>query len=106
LVNTGWSGGPYGIGRRIKLEYTRAMISAVLEEKLGATEFHEHPVFRMMIPADCPGVPSEILDPGNTWADKIMYDLKAKELARLFINNFEKYAGDVSVELLAAAPLL
>jgi len=106
MVNTGWSGGPYGIGKRVKLDHTRAMISAALEGKLDAVPFKEHAVFGILVPASCPGVPSQILDPRNTWADKDRYDLKAKELAGLFVTNFEKYAAGVSKSILAAAPMV
>ncbi|MBC7536386.1 MAG: phosphoenolpyruvate carboxykinase (ATP) [Ferruginibacter sp.] len=104
MINTGWSGGPYGIGSRMKLGYTRAMITAALEGKLDHVEFEAHPVFGMMMPKECPGVPAEILNPRNTWADKAAYDTKAVNLAKQFIKNFEKYAGGVSEEILAAAP--
>ncbi|MFT3908601.1 MAG: phosphoenolpyruvate carboxykinase (ATP) [Ferruginibacter sp.] len=104
MINTGWSGGPYGIGSRMKLPYTRAMITAALEGKLDNVEFEAHPVFGMMMPKECPGVPAEILNPRNTWADKAAYDTKAKDLAQQFIKNFEKYASGVSAEILAAAP--
>ena len=104
MINTGWSGGPYGVGSRMKLGYTRAMITAALEGKLDHVEFEAHPVFGMMMPKDCPGVPAEILNPRNTWADKAAYDSKAVNLAQQFIKNFEKYAGGVSEEILAAAP--
>jgi phosphoenolpyruvate carboxykinase (ATP) len=106
MINTGWTGGPYGIGNRMKLKYTRAMITAALEGRLNVIEFEPHPVFGMMIPTECPGVPSEILNPRNTWADKNAYDDKAKFLASLFIKNFEKYKDGVSDEVLAAAPKL
>ncbi|MCW3090710.1 MAG: pckA [Ferruginibacter sp.] len=106
MINTGWSGGPYGIGKRIKLEYTRAMITAVLQDKLDTVNFEKHPVFCMFMPTTCPGVPSHILDPKTTWADKELYDARAKELAQLFIKNFEKYAGGVTEEILAAAPAI
>ena len=104
MINTGWSGGPYGIGSRMKLGYTRAMITAALEGKLDNIAFEAHPVFGMMMPKECPEVPAEILNPRNTWSDKAAYDVKAADLARQFINNFEKYAGGVSEEILAAAP--
>lgn len=104
MINTGWSGGPYGIGERMKLPYTRAMITAALEGDLDNVEFEAHPVFGMMIPKECPNVPAEILNPRNTWADKNEYDQKAKKLAEEFINNFEKYADGVSEEILQAAP--
>ena len=106
MINTGWSGGPYGIGKRINLDYTRAMISAVLDNKLSDVQFTKDPVFGMMIPLSCTGVPSEILIPKNTWADKTGYDLKAKQLAQLFITNFEKYKDGVSAEIIAASPKL
>ncbi len=104
MINTGWSGGPYGVGQRMKLPYTRAMITAALEGKLDNVVYEAHPVFGMMMPAECPGVPSEVLNPRNTWASKEEYDVKAKELAKQFINNFEKYASGVNEEILAAAP--
>ena len=104
MINTGWSGGPYGIGHRMKLPYTRAMITAALEGKLDNVNFEAHPVFGMLMPTECPNVPSEILNPRNTWADKDAYDTKAKNLANQFRKNFEKYASGVSEEILAAAP--
>lgn len=104
MINTGWSGGPYGVGQRMKLPYTRAMITAALEGKLDNVEFEPHAVFGMMMPKECPGVPSEVLNPRNTWSNKEAYDAKAKELASQFIKNFEKYASGVNEETLAAAP--
>ena len=104
MINTGWTGGPYGIGNRMKLKFTRAMITAALEGELNRMEFENHPVFGVAIPKECPNVPAEVLNPRNTWADKNAYDEKAKYLAGLFIKNFEKYADGVSAEVLAAAP--
>lgn len=104
MINTGWSGGPYGVGNRMKLAYTRAMITAALEGKLDNVAYEAHPVFGMMMPKECPNVPSEILNPRNTWADKNAYDEKAVTLAKQFVKNFEKYASGVSDEILAAAP--
>ena len=104
MINTGWTGGPYGIGKRIKLSYTRAMITAALEGNLNAVEFETHPVFGLAIPKQCDDVPSELLNPRNTWTDKNAYDEKAKYLGNLFIKNFEKYASGVNEEVLAAAP--
>ncbi len=104
MINTGWTGGPYGTGNRMKLKFTRAMITAALEGKLESAEFEIHPVFGMAIPTTCPGVPDELLNPRNTWEDKAAYDEKAKYLAGLFVRNFEKYADGVSAEILAAAP--
>ena len=104
MINTGWSGGPYGTGSRMKLAYTRSMITSALEGKLNDVEYEDHPIFGMMIPKECPNVPSEILNPRNTWADKNSYDEKAVALAKQFVKNFEKYASGVSEEILAAAP--
>jgi phosphoenolpyruvate carboxykinase (ATP) len=106
MINTGWSGGGYGVGKRMKLGYTRAMITAALEGKLNNIEYEKHPVFGMMIPTLCPDVPSEILNPRNTWTDKVAYDAAAKKLAQQFIDNFKKYADGVSAEILAAAPVV
>ncbi|MEP6617011.1 MAG: phosphoenolpyruvate carboxykinase (ATP) [Ginsengibacter sp.] len=105
LINTGWTGGAYGTGNRIKLSYTRAMITAALEGKLENVEYEKDQEFGMMMPKNCPGVPQGLLNPRNTWADKNLYDLRAKELARQFINNFEKYASDASSETASAAPI-
>ena len=104
MINTGWTGGPYGIGKRIKLDNTRAMITAALEGELDNVEYEAHKIFGFMIPKSCPGVPSEILNPENTWADKDDYNIKAKELAKQFIKNFEKYASGASGETASAAP--
>lgn len=104
MINTGWSGGPYGVGQRMKLSYTRAMITAALEGKLDNAAFEAHPVFGMLMPTSCPGVPTEVLNPRNTWADPASYDVKAKDLAGQFVKNFEKYASGVNEEILAAAP--
>ena len=106
LVNTGWTGGPYGKGQRIKLAYTRAMITAALEGKLSDVEFKNFPIFNLDIPMECPGVPSELLDPGNTWDNNNDYTEMAQELAGLFMKNFQKYAAGVSEEIKAAAPIV
>jgi phosphoenolpyruvate carboxykinase (ATP) len=104
LINTGWTGGSYGEGNRIKLSYTRAMITAALEGQLDQVETIEDPVFGVAVPKEVPGVPTEILTPKNTWKDKAAYDEKAKFLAGLFIENFETYASGVNQEILDAAP--
>jgi phosphoenolpyruvate carboxykinase (ATP) len=104
LVNTGWTGGPYGTGQRIKLSYTRAIIAAVLQGALDKLAYMEHSIFGFAVPELCPGVPSDILDPRNTWEDKAAYDRQAKELARQFIHNFSKYEMQTPPEILAAAP--
>jgi phosphoenolpyruvate carboxykinase (ATP) len=106
MVNTGWTGGPYGIGSRMKLKYTRAMITAVLEGRMNDVRFDNDPIFNMAVPLECPGVPAELLNPRNTWEDKNAYDDKAHFLASLFIKNFEKYKDGVTDEILAAGPKL
>ena len=106
LINTGWTGGAHGSGSgsRIKLSYTRAMITAALEGKLDKSEYAFDPVFGFAVPQDCPGVPHEILNPRNTWTDKQAYDERAAFLAELFKKNFLKYADGVSKEIAAAGP--
>lgn len=104
LINTGWSGGPYGVGSRIKLKYTRAMITAALEGKLDNVDFVNHEVFGLAMPTSCPDVPAELLSPRNTWGDKGAYDAKANTLAEAFISNFTKYADFANDEIMAAAP--
>lgn len=104
MINTGWTGGCYGVGKRMKLSYTRAMITAALEGKLDNASFTPHPVFGIMMPDSCPGVPTEVLNPRNTWKDKNDYDVKANELAKLFVKNFCKFADAAGEEILAAAP--
>ncbi len=105
MINTGWIGGAYGKGSRIKLKYTRAMITAALNGRLDKVDYEMHPVFKMMMPKTCPGVPRELLHPRYTWADRMAYDAKANELAKLFINNFQKYVSGVNSEILSSAPL-
>ena len=105
LVNTGWSGGEYGQGKRIKLSYTRSMISAALNGELEKVEFTKHSIFGIKMPESCSGVPSEILSPRNTWTDEDKYDKKANELAKAFIKNFEKFANHANTEILESAPV-
>ena len=105
LVNTGWSGGEYGQGKRIKLSYTRSMISAALNGELEKVEFTKHSIFGIRMPESCSGVPSEILSPRNTWTDEDRYDKKANELAKAFIKNFEKFANHANTEILESAPV-
>jgi phosphoenolpyruvate carboxykinase (ATP) len=104
MINTGWTGGAYGTGQRIKLAFTRAMITAALTGELDKVAYREHEVFGVAIPESCPGVPDEILDPRNTWKDKTAYDTKAADLAAQFVRNFEKYADKADKEILDAAP--
>ena len=105
LVNTGWSGGEYGQGKRIKLSYTRSMISAALNGELEKVEFTKHSIFGIKMPESCSGVPSEILSPRNTWTDEDKYDKKANELAKAFIKNFEKFANHANTEILESGPV-
>ncbi len=102
LVNTGWSGGAYGVGSRIKIAYSRAMVNAALSGKLDKGKFVKDPIFGLDIPAECPGVPAQILNPRNTWGDKAAYDQKAAELVALFEKNFEQFAEAVPAAVRAA----
>jgi phosphoenolpyruvate carboxykinase (ATP) len=104
LVNTGWSGGPYGEGQRMKIKYTRAMIRAILNGSLAEVETRPDPVFGVGVPVSCPDVPPEVLTPRNTWKDTEAYDRKARELAERFNKNFKKYEEGVSAEVRAVAP--
>ncbi|MCK6622422.1 MAG: phosphoenolpyruvate carboxykinase (ATP) [Calditrichaceae bacterium] len=103
LVNTGWSGGPYGVGQRMDIRLTRAMIKAALTGQLQKVEFTPHEVFKVLVPANCPGVPGEVLQPRNTWKDKAAYDQKASELAKRFRKNFDKFPN-ASEAIKAANP--
>jgi len=104
LVNTGWTGGPYGIGTRMKIKYTRAMLTAALEGKLDNVEYVKDPFFNLMVPQSCPEVPSEVLNPKNTWADKNAYDVQAKKLANMFNENFKEFSEGTSEAIKNAGP--
>ena len=104
LINTGWTGGAYGTGKRMALKYTRAMISAALNGGLDNVKYNEHPVFNLRMPQHCPNVPDHLLDPRNTWDNRDAYDEKANDLAILFIKNFEQYAPYCNAEIINAAP--
>jgi phosphoenolpyruvate carboxykinase (ATP) len=101
LINTGWTGGPYGTGSRMKLKYTRAMITAALNGELDNVSFEKHSVFGILVPTSCPNVPTEILNPRNTWADKDEYDQKAIELGQKFRDNFAKFEEFANAEIMA-----
>ena len=103
LVNTGWAGGPFGVGNRMKLPYTRAMLNAVLSGGLNGVPMEVHPVFKVAVPKSCPGVPQQFLDARGMWPDKQAYDHAARDLAARFNKNFEKFSN-VSCEILEAAP--
>tara|TARA_R110002073_G_scaffold37866_1_gene108958 strand:+ start:117626 stop:119221 length:1596 start_codon:yes stop_codon:yes gene_type:complete len=102
LLNTGWSGGPYGTGERFSLKYTRAMVTAILNGSLSDVPTEEHPIFGLHMPTSVPDVPSEVLNPRNTWADKSAYDAKASELATLFRKNDTKY--NLPADILSGGP--
>lgn len=104
LVNTGWTGGPYGTGERISIKYTRALLNGALEGKLEKVKYFEDPVFGFEVPLECPGVPSEILNPKNTWKEKEKYMLKYKELAKLFDSNFAGFEKGCPKEIVDAGP--
>jgi phosphoenolpyruvate carboxykinase (ATP) len=106
LLNTGWTGGPYGVGSRIKLKYTRAMISSILEGELQKVDYHQHPIFGLHMPKYCKGVPTEMLDPMNTWLQKGVYISKAIQLAHSFHLNFDKFVHQASEEILNDGPLI
>jgi phosphoenolpyruvate carboxykinase (ATP) len=103
LVNTGWAGGPYGVGNRMKLPHTRAMLNAALSGELNSVPMETHPIFRVAVPKSCPGVPAQFLDARGMWADKGAYDRAARDLAARFNKNFEKF-GNVAQEIAEAAP--
>lgn len=103
LVNTGWSGGPYGVGKRMNLGYTRAMVTAALNGTIEQANFTPDPIFNVLVPDSVPGVPSEVLAPRNTWSDQAAYEEKARDLASRFVKNFEKFKN-VSDEIRQAGP--
>lgn len=104
LVNTGWTGGPYGIGSRIKLRYTRAIIDAIHDGSLNDVDYVTDPTFGLALPTTCPNVPDELLIPKNTWQDQLVYNRQAEKLAKLFIKNFEKYQDGSSQAIIDAGP--
>jgi phosphoenolpyruvate carboxykinase (ATP) len=106
LVNTGWSGGPYGVGQRLPIAQTRAMVRAALDGTLADIPTVPDPVFGVSVPIRCPDVPDELLQPRATWSDPAAYDSQARELARRFASNFAQFAGSVPPEVEAAGPRL
>ncbi len=104
MVNTGWSGGPYGVGERIDLPHTREMVRAAIAGKLDGVETHPDPVFGLNLPKSLPGVPDDILDPSVTWDDREAYDEQARKLADLFKENFVKFEVDVKEGVKRASP--
>ncbi len=104
LVNTGWTGGPYGVGKRMSLPYTRKLVTAALENQLEKVRYQTHEVFGLAMPMTCPDVPAGILSPRNTWKDPDAYDHKANDLATAFLKNFEKFSSYANEEMLQGAP--
>jgi phosphoenolpyruvate carboxykinase (ATP) len=104
LVNTGWSGGAYGTGSRMKLSLTRRIIDAIHSGELNTAATQKDPVFGFEVVTECPGIPSEVLVPRNTWKDQAAYDATARKLATLFINNFKTYEAGASADVRAAGP--
>ncbi len=104
LVNTGWSGGPYGVGKRMNIAHTRAMVHAALDGSLRKVATQVDPYFNLSMPVSCPEVPPEVLNPRNTWTDKAAYDAQARKLAEMFTRNFARFSGQVTQEIKAAGP--
>jgi phosphoenolpyruvate carboxykinase (ATP) len=103
LINTGWSGGPYGVGQRISIKHTRAMVSAVLNGNLDQVKFNPHPIFKVLVPEAVPGIPADVLNPQQSWHDPAAYTRQAHLLAKQFIENFQQFAN-VRPDIAAAAP--
>jgi phosphoenolpyruvate carboxykinase (ATP) len=104
LVNTGWVGGPYGIGKRISIRYTRALLNAALNGKLDNVNYKTDPIFGFEVPTECPNVPSEVLDPASSWGDKKEYDRRYRDLAMRFKQNFAKFEDQTPKEVIEAGP--
>ena len=104
LVNTGWVGGPYGVGKRISIKYTRALLNAALNGKLDKVKFAKDPIFAFEVPTKCPDVPDEVLNPASSWGDKKEYDRRYKDLAMRFKQNFGKFADGAPQEIIEAGP--
>ena len=104
LVNTGWVGGPYGVGKRISIKYTRALLNAALEGKLNTVQFKKDPIFGFEVPQSCPNVPDEVMNPATSWHDQKEYDRRYKDLAMRFIQNFAKFTDGTPQEVIDAGP--
>jgi phosphoenolpyruvate carboxykinase (ATP) len=103
-LNTGWTGGSFGQGHRIELRYTRAMVRAILSDLLAGVPVTPDPIFGVLVPSSCHGVPTELLQPRNTWRNQAEYETQARKLAELFQANFKTYAGRVSEAVRQAGP--
>jgi phosphoenolpyruvate carboxykinase (ATP) len=106
MINTGWTGGAYGIGKRMDISYTRAMVSAALSGLLDNVQYRHDDIFNVYVPVSVPNVPSDVLDPRNTWADPSKYQETATSLAKMFVKNFEKFGDKVSSAVVEAGPKL
>jgi phosphoenolpyruvate carboxykinase (ATP) len=106
LVNTGWTGGPYGTGERMSIAHTRAMVHAALDGRLAEVETRLDPTFRVAVPVTCPDVPDAFLDPRSTWADPAAYDAQAERLARMFADNFVAFSDGADPAIRDAGPLV
>jgi phosphoenolpyruvate carboxykinase (ATP) len=106
LVNTGWVGGAYGVGKRISIRHTRALLDSALDGRLGEVEYRKDPLFGFDVPLTCPGVPDSVLRPEESWNDKTAYRLKYRQLGSLFVENFRKFAADCPPEVVASGPNL
>ena len=104
LVNTGWTGGPYGVGKRMKIAYTRAMITAALSGALDTVAYERDPIFNLDVPTSCPGVPADVLSPKGTWLDRAAYDAQAQKLAKMFTENFKRFEATAPAAVKAAGP--
>ena len=104
LVNTGWVGGPYGVGKRISIRHTRGLLNAALSGKLNDVKYTKDPIFGFLVPMECPGVPAEVLSPSSSWGDKKEYDRRYKDLAMRFKENFAKFADNTPPEVVEAGP--
>ena len=102
MINTGWTGGPHGVGYRIRIPHTRAMLNAALAGDLDAAEYTEDPIFGLQVPTEIAGVPAELLIPRQTWRDQAAFDSQARRLAQMFRDNFKKY--EATPEVVAAGP--
>ena len=104
LVNTGWVGGPFGVGERISIKHTRALLNAALTGQLASVEYNQDPIFGFEVPRTCPGVPDQVLKPWSSWPSREEYDKKYKQLAQKFIENFRKFEDGTPQEVIDAGP--
>ena len=106
LVNTGWVGGSFGIGKRISIRYTRSLLSAALTGNLAQVEYYQDPVFGFDVPKTCPDIPNDVLKPWKSWSSKEEYERRYKDLAQRFIQNFAKFESDTPPEVTKAGPII